>query len=82
MHWGYGIAWGGVYGVLAGTAGRSTARGGIVFGSGVWASSYVTLVPTGLYEPPWKYPPKVIALDLSYHLVYGSGVAATYRLLP
>ena len=32
--------------------------------------SYVQL---GLYEPPWKYPPTQLALDLSYHLVYGVG---------
>jgi hypothetical protein len=82
MHWGYGTAWGGAYGLLAGTAGRSTVRGGLAFGLGVWTSSYVELVPTGLYEPPWKYPPGVIALDLSYHLVYGTGTAVAYRLLP
>lgn len=82
MHWGYGTAWGGVYALLAGTVGRSTVRGGLVFGLGVWTSSYVELVPTGLYEPPWKYPPKVIGLDLSYHLVYGTGTAVAYRLLP
>lgn len=81
MHWGYGTSWGAAYGVLAGTAGRSTVRGGLAFGTGVWASSYAQLVPMGLYEPPWKYPPQTLALDLSYHLVYGTGVAAAYRLL-
>jgi hypothetical protein len=82
MHWGYGTSVGAAYGVLAGTAGRSTLRGGLTFGVGVWASSYAQLVPLGLYEPPWRYPVPVIALDLSYHLVYGTGVATTYRLLP
>lgn len=82
MHWGYGTAWGGAYGLLAGTAGRSTVRGGLAFGLGVWTSSYVELVPTGLYEPPWKYSAEVIGLDLSYHLVYGTGTAVAYRLLP
>lgn len=82
MHWGYGTAWGAAYGLLAGTAGRSTVRGGLAFGLAVWTSSYVELVPTGLYEPPWKYPPKVIGLDLSYHLVYGTGTAVAYRILP
>jgi hypothetical protein len=67
---------------FVGTAGRSTLRGGLAFGIGVWASSYAQLVPLGLYEPPWRYPAPVIALDLSYHLVYGTGVATTYRLLP
>jgi hypothetical protein len=35
----------------------------------------------GLYAPPWTYPPGELALDLSYHLVYGTGVAAAYRAL-
>ena len=39
MHWGYGTTWGAVYGLLAGTAGRSTVRGGLAFGAGVWLSS-------------------------------------------
>ena len=47
----------------------------------MWGVSYATLVPLGIYEPPWKYPPKELAIDLSYHLVYGLGVAAAYRLL-
>lgn len=34
-------------------------------------------------KDPWEEASApVIALDLSYHLVYGSGVATTYRLLP
>jgi hypothetical protein len=43
--------------------------------------SYVELVPMGLYELPWAYPAKDLALDLSYHLVYGAGLAGGYRLL-
>jgi hypothetical protein len=81
MHWGYGTGWGAVYGLLAGTTGRSTLRGGLAFGTGVWLSSYAELVPMGLYEPPWKYPPKQLAMDLSYHLVYGTGTAVAYRIL-
>ena len=33
----------------------------------------------GLYEPPWHYGPKTLAKELSYHLVYGLGVALAYR---
>jgi hypothetical protein len=25
-------------------------------------------------EPPWKYSPKQLALELFHHLVYGAGV--------
>jgi hypothetical protein len=34
----------------------------------------------GLYEPPWRYPPSQLALDLSYHLVYGAGTQVGYAL--
>jgi hypothetical protein len=80
-HWAYGIGWGGVYGVLRDSADSRGVREGLMFGTGVWTMSYVQLVPMGLYEPPWKYPPKEVVLDLSYHLVYGAGVAAGYQLL-
>lgn len=82
MHWGYGTGWGTVYGLAAGSAHRNPGlKDGIVFGTTVWLMSYVQLVPMGLYDPPWKYPPKDLAMDLSYHLVYGAGVAGAYRVL-
>lgn len=31
--------------------------------------------------PVWQTPPLEIALDLSYHLIYGLGVAAAYALV-
>ncbi len=55
-HWTYGTAWGGAYGLLEGTLPAHPLAHGLVFGTGVWAMSYVQLVPMGLYEPPWKYP--------------------------
>ncbi len=81
-HWSYGTAWGAAYGVLATSAGRSPLRAGLAFGTAVWASSYAELVPLGFYEPPWRYPAPVIALDLSDHLVYGAATATAFRLLP
>lgn len=81
MHWGYGTGWGAVYGLVADTLGRSRVPDGLLFGTAVWVMSYVQLVPMGLYEPPWKYPPRELAMDLSYHLVYGAGLAAGYQIL-
>jgi hypothetical protein len=34
-----------------------------------------------VYQPPWKYPAKELAVDLSYHVVYGLAVAAAYAAL-
>jgi uncharacterized membrane protein YagU involved in acid resistance len=81
MHWAYGTGWGAVYGLIAGTRGRSTLGDGLRFGAAVWASSYGELVPMGIYEPPWAYSPQTLAWDLSYHLAYGLGTGLGYRIV-
>jgi uncharacterized membrane protein YagU involved in acid resistance len=81
VHWGFGTMMGGAYGLLHGALRRRAALDGPAFGLGVWAQSYATLVPLGLYKPPWQYPAKTIAKDISYHLVYGAGTAAGYKLV-
>jgi hypothetical protein len=81
VHWGYGTGWGALYGLLPGAARVSPVRRGLSFGSAVWVASYLTLVPMGIYRPPWRYPPVELALDLSYHLAYGAGVAAGFALI-
>jgi hypothetical protein len=80
MHWAYGTGWGVLYGLaVAGRPrGAATAGRGAFFGAAVWASSYVQLVPMGIYELSWKYKPKELALDLSYHLAYGLGTAMAF----
>lgn len=81
MHWGTGTGWGAVYGLLAGTRRRSTPGDGLAFGTVVWVASYAQLVPLGIYEPPWKYSPRVLAFDISYHLVYGGATALAFAVL-
>lgn len=81
MHWGYGIGWATAYAIATAARRNSGLRRGAGFGATVWAMSYAQLVPMGLYEPPWKYPPKELALDLSYHLVYGVGVASAFKTI-
>ena len=81
MHWGYGLSWGALYGLIQETARGPALRDGLLFGAGVWAMSYVMLVPMGLYQPPWKYAPKELAMDLSYHVAYGAGVGGGYALV-
>lgn len=81
-HWAYGVGWGGLAGLVFGSGGRTRPlRDGLLFGSGVWGASYAGLVPMGIYEPPWEYPPTELGLDFSYHAVYGLGVASAFRLL-
>ena len=79
VHWGYGTSLGAAYGLAAN--GRKPAVAGAAFGTGVWAFSYATLVPVGLYKWPWHYSAKTIAKDVSYHLVYGTATAAVFSAL-
>ncbi len=82
MHVAYGTSWGAVYGLTQSTVHASPVRHGAAFGTGVWAAaSFVELPAMQLAPPPWEYPPLELALDISYHLVYGVGVAAAYALL-
>lgn len=83
MHWAYGTTWGALYGLVGGTVRTPPVPAGAAFGTTVWAASYAELVPLGIYEPPWKYPVQELALDLSYHLVYGTATAVAFdRLSP
>jgi hypothetical protein len=79
VHWGYGTSLGVGYALAAGR--RSPLAGGAAFGTAVWAFSYATLVPLGLYRWPWHYSARTIATDVSYHLVYGTGTAAAFAAL-
>ena len=81
MHWGYGVAMGPVYGLAHRLLRGRAPVHGAAFGLGVWAWSYATLVPLGLYRWPWHYRAGAIAKDVSYHLLYGTGTAAGFELL-
>jgi hypothetical protein len=81
MHWLYGVGWGVVYGVAARGDAADPLAGGATLGGALWGAQYGELVPLGIAEPPWRVPPQELALDLSYHLVYGAGVAAAYAAL-
>jgi uncharacterized membrane protein YagU involved in acid resistance len=81
MHWGYGTWWGLAYGLAARSLRPDPLAGGATLGGAVWIAAYAELVPLGIYAPPWESEPKELALDLSYHLVYGAAVAAAYAAL-
>ena len=79
-HWGFGLANGAAYGVLAGPR-KSRVWYGLPFGVAVWAGGYVVLPRFGVYEEIWKYDAKTLAKDLSAHLLFGTATAAAYSLL-
>jgi hypothetical protein len=81
VHWAYGTAWGGAYGLVEGTAEMNPVLAGVGFGSVVFGSAYMMLPAMGLYEPPWEYDAKSLGVDWSYHAVYGIGTALTFWVL-
>jgi hypothetical protein len=81
MHWVYGISWGGLYGLVQGTVRAPAAPLGLGFGALVWGAGYALLVPARIYKKPWEYPQSELAVDASYHLVYGLAVAEAYEAL-
>jgi uncharacterized membrane protein YagU involved in acid resistance len=81
MHWLYGIGWGAAYSAFVRRREPSAVASGLLFGLAVWAAAYLELVPLGIYEPPWEYEPAELAVDGSYHLVYGLAVARAFAAL-
>lgn len=81
VHWGYGLGWGCIFGVVGGSLRRLRLTAGPKFGVCVWASSYVTLPLLGLYKPIWKYSFTELAPDLAMHLVYGTVTECTFSML-
>jgi hypothetical protein len=81
MHWGYGTSWGAAYALTDGLGDVGVVPRGLGFGTGVWGASLIELPAMKLAPPVWEYPPLELALDVSYHLVYGVAVAAAYAAL-
>jgi hypothetical protein len=81
VHWGYGIAWGAAYGIVAGSTRRPRATDGLIFGPVVWSTAYLVLPQTGIYQPIRHYDAKTLWKDASAHLAYGVGTAAIFKLL-
>lgn len=81
VHWGYGIGWGALYGLVAASVSSGRSLLGIALGPTVWASGYITLPLLKLYKPIWEYDFATLAKDLSAHAVYGAGTAFAFSLL-
>lgn len=80
VHWGYGMLWGALFGIVVGS-GRARLRYGPLFGPLVWAAGYAMLAPMKLYKPMWEYDAGTLAKDLSAHVAYGVATAAAFKTL-
>jgi uncharacterized membrane protein YagU involved in acid resistance len=80
MHWAYGLGWGAIYGLVAGSLCLPRIRSGLVFGSAVWTLDYIVLPLAKVYKPLWEYDVPTLARDLSAHLLFGVVTALAARL--
>jgi hypothetical protein len=80
-HWGTGKMWGAPYGLATGSVAAPRAWFGPALGTIAWGTSYVVMPLAKLYEPIWKYEPKVLAKEYGAHLVYGVTTAVAFRIL-
>jgi len=81
VHWGYGAAWGALYGIVQGSIRWPSLMHGTIFG-GVVGAVASTLVPAmRLTPPPTQQPMPANAMMMVYHLLYGWVTAVTFRLL-
>ncbi|HEY7196391.1 MAG TPA: DUF1440 domain-containing protein [Gaiellaceae bacterium] len=81
MHWGYGIGWGAVYGLVHESFDSRPLVHGAALGTLVVATDYTVLPAMGVYEPATSYPARTLAVDLAHHVVFGLAVAGAYSLL-
>jgi hypothetical protein len=82
VHYAFGTAVGGLYGVLAEKQPRVTAGAGLPFGTVFWLVADETAVPLfGLSEPPSRYPPSVHFYALVSHWVFGATAELVRRVL-
>lgn len=80
-HWGYGAAWGALFGLVAGSLRSPRLGHGLALGPVAWASGYVVLPLANLYKPMWEYDLKTLGRDLSAHTAYGLTTAGIFRAL-
>ena len=81
VHWGYGLAWGAAYGIVAGSTRRPRTTDGLLFGPIVWSTGYLVLPRTGIYKPIQEYDVRTLWQDASAHLAFGVATAAVFKLL-
>jgi hypothetical protein len=80
VHWGYGISWGAVRGLI-GVVGLEGMRAQAVHFGAVWGTEQIMLPALGVAPPFWEWGAKEVAIDAFHHLVYASATGIAYTLL-
>ena len=80
VHWSYGTSWGAVRGLLH-AGGIDGARATGVHFAAVWGASQAMLPSLDVAPPPWRSPPKEIAIDAFHHAVYAIATGLAFAAL-
>lgn len=80
-HFAYGTSWGIPYALAGEMLPGGPIERGVEAGAVVWGTSLIELPLLDIAPPVWEQPPLEVALDASYHLVYGLALAAAHRTL-
>lgn len=81
VHYVFGTAMGGLYGLAAEYDKRATTGAGVPFGTALFAAADEVAVPAlGLSKDPTEYPLSSHAYALASHAVYGATTEAVRRL--
>ena len=73
LHLGYGTVTGAIFGLVAPKGPAAATAAGMLFGLGVWASSYLGWLPaTGVRHSPRWDPPTRTKVLIASHLVWGA----------
>ena len=82
VHYAFGTAGGGLYGVLAEVSPQVTTAAGLPFGAAFWLiADQVTVPLLGLKKGPTEYPVSTHVYSLASHLVYGMTAEFSRRAL-
>ncbi len=80
VHWSYGTSWGVVRGLLH-VAGLRGPKAAAAHFAAVWGSGQVMLPALDVAPPPWKSPPKELAIDAFHHAVYAAATGVAFAAL-
>jgi len=81
VHYGFGVAMGVTYAIVAATTRVATVGWGMGFGAAVWLGAHVIMVPAlGLAPSPLRQPLPKEGLELGMHLLYGVTVHLVRRV--
>ncbi len=82
FHWSYGVAWGGIYGMLRNQAPLFSKAAGLPFGVSVFVLGDEALnTVLEISPPPQKFPLAVHVRGLVGHVVYAATVDGVCRML-